>query len=163
MEKPKLLMQVRDAARLRHLSRRTEDAYLNFSGSLVVLPVSTLFLFSRSLNLLCIRQQFAFEESFDYFEKYLRLFSCSTRIYYRSAGLIGMLRDLRAAIGIHVAVFGSVLGDDAAEQHRFIGSARFLQQFRLHLIPTQLAAQDLIRTFHQIVSRISTDALLYTH
>jgi hypothetical protein len=30
MDKPKLLDQVRNAARLRHLSHKTEDAYVNF-------------------------------------------------------------------------------------------------------------------------------------
>ena len=74
-----------------------------------------------------------------------------------------MLGNLCSAIGILIAVFCTVSGYDAPEQHGFIGVTGLLSQLCLHLIPTQLAGQDLVWTFHEIMSHVSTDKLGSTH
>jgi hypothetical protein len=74
-----------------------------------------------------------------------------------------MLSHLCSAIGILIAVFCTIISNDAPEQHGFIGVTGFLSQLCLHLIPTQLAGQDLVWTFHEIMSHVSTDKLRPTH
>lgn len=74
-----------------------------------------------------------------------------------------MFGDLCSAIGILIAVLCTILSYNAPEQHGFICGGAFLSQLCLHLIPTQLAGQDLVGTFHEIMSHVSTDKLRPTH
>ena len=74
-----------------------------------------------------------------------------------------MFGHLCSAIGILVAVLGTIISHNAPEQHGFICFAAFLSQLCLHLIPTQLAGQDLVWTFYEVMSHVSTDKLGSTH
>ena len=57
----------------------------------------------------------------------------------RQCGSVSVLGHMSSDVGILVAIFGDILGNDAAEQHAFIRFAKSLFQLRLHLVPTQAA------------------------